>query len=127
MAWSVSSPGGDGTLVAGGNGRGDNLDQLISPSSIFVDDSLVEFGNPIVQIFACDRYNHRIMKIRVEGLSSTESVLAAGGCLQSPSYVQPCAQGGLHYPPDPGPHRIDHINPSNHNPPEYHFWGPSGV
>ncbi|CAF1038836.1 unnamed protein product [Rotaria magnacalcarata] len=43
-----------GTLVAGGNGKGDGLNQLNSPRYLFVDRSH--------NVYVSDNYNHRVMK-----------------------------------------------------------------
>jgi len=57
-----------GTIVAGGNGRGDKLNQLNHPEFIFVDreDS----------IYVSDHYNHRVMKW-LKG--AKEGIIVAGG------------------------------------------------
>lgn len=126
MAWPTNAT--EGFVVAGGNGRGHGLDQLVSPAGIWVDDSLQENGVPVKELYVVDTYNHRIMKHRVPGdyLNATPAVVA-GSCLQNPPYIDPCIAGGLHYPPNPVPDREGLINPSNTNPPVYHFWGPMGI
>ena len=43
-----------GTLVAGGNGKGDRLDQLNLSTKIFVDEDH--------SVYVSDFYNHRVMK-----------------------------------------------------------------
>jgi len=57
-----------GTIVAGGNGEGDKLNQLNNPGHIFVDreDS----------IYVSDRFNHRVMKW-LKG--AKEGIIVAGG------------------------------------------------
>merc|ERR1712110_816638 len=91
----------------------------------------MEKGVTIDRLYVCDTYNHRIMRYRLNISNSTfydyDAKVAAGGCLQSPSYIGPCIEGGLHSPPDPAPDRVDQINPSNTNPPIYHFWGPTSI
>jgi sugar lactone lactonase YvrE len=57
-----------GTLVAGGNGKGDKLNQLNNPTFIFVDEDH--------SIYVSDFYNHRVMKW-MEG--ATEGIVVAGG------------------------------------------------
>ncbi|CAF3932476.1 unnamed protein product [Rotaria magnacalcarata] len=44
----------NGTLVAGGNGRGDDLNQLNVPTYLFVDRQQ--------NVYVSDRFNHRVMK-----------------------------------------------------------------
>ena len=44
----------DGTIVAGGNGKGDRLNQLNTPCYIFVDDD--------ESVYVSDCWNHRVMK-----------------------------------------------------------------
>ncbi|CAF2051706.1 unnamed protein product, partial [Rotaria magnacalcarata] len=44
----------NGTLVAGGNGYGDDLNQLNEPTYLFVDQDH--------SVYVSDRYNHRVMK-----------------------------------------------------------------
>ncbi|CAF0947664.1 unnamed protein product [Adineta steineri] len=57
-----------GTIVAGGNGKGNHLNQLNRPTFIFVgeDDSL----------YVSDRENHRVMKWRK---NAKEGIIVAGG------------------------------------------------
>ncbi|CAE7702628.1 unnamed protein product, partial [Symbiodinium sp. CCMP2456] len=116
--------GGAGVVVAGGNGIGTALDQTSSPSAIYVDDSEQVGGVPIRNIYVVDTDNHRVAKVR-ESDGSTS--LAAGGCLENPSYIDPCIEGGVHDPPRPHPDDEEALNPSYDNPPIYHFWGPSGL
>jgi sugar lactone lactonase YvrE len=58
----------NGTIVAGGNEKGDGLNQLSSPNYIFVDE------DHSVYVSDCD--NHRVMKW-MEG--ATEGIVVAGG------------------------------------------------
>ncbi|CAF2055178.1 unnamed protein product, partial [Rotaria magnacalcarata] len=58
----------NGTLVAGGNGEGDGLNQLNRPTYLFVDRDH--------SVYASDRGNHRVMKW-VEG--AKEGIVVAGG------------------------------------------------
>lgn len=133
MSWPENAT--VGTPIAGGRGRGAALTQLASPSAVMVDDSLQEDGVDVMEAYVCDTYNHRVVKHRLPGpWRAAEPAIVAGACLQNPTYISPCIGGGLHYPPNPGPDRIDPntnrtdiINPSNTNPPIYHFWAPSGV
>jgi sugar lactone lactonase YvrE len=57
-----------GTLVAGGNGKGDKINQLNTPTFIFVDEDH--------SVYVSDFYNHRVMKW-MEG--ATEGIVVAGG------------------------------------------------
>ncbi|CAF1168703.1 unnamed protein product [Adineta steineri] len=57
-----------GTLVAGGNGRGDNLNQLNSPGYIYVDEDL--------SVYVSDSNNNRVMKWTK---GAKEGVIVAGG------------------------------------------------
>jgi len=126
MAWDAGAS--VGTLIAGGNGQGDGLEQLTSPVGVWVDTTKkVEGDVTVPRLFVVDRYNHRVMSYSLLPGLGTAYEIVAGGCLESPTYVIPCKKGGVHYPEDPGPDRIDHLNPSNTNPPVYHFFGPNGV
>ncbi|CAM4928513.1 unnamed protein product [Rotaria socialis] len=58
----------NGTLVAGGNGEGDGLNQLNGPTYLFVDRDH--------SVYVSDNENHRVMKW-VEG--AKEGILVAGG------------------------------------------------
>ncbi|CAF0912830.1 unnamed protein product [Adineta steineri] len=58
----------EGIVVAGGNGEGDQLDQLNSPCSIFVDEEQ--------SVYVSDRDNHRVMKWRKD---AKEGRIVAGG------------------------------------------------
>ena len=57
-----------GTLVAGGNGAGDFLNQLNSPTHVYVDDEGV--------VYVSDSNNHRVMKWVKD---ATEGIIVAGG------------------------------------------------
>ena len=57
-----------GTLVAGGNGRGSQLNQLDLPTYLFVDDDYT--------LYVSDRNNHRVMKW-MKG--AKEGIVVAGG------------------------------------------------
>ena len=58
----------DGTVVAGGNGKGDKLNQLDHPYYIAVDDDQ--------SIYVSDRANHRVMKWMK---NAKEGIVVAGG------------------------------------------------
>ncbi|CAF1432754.1 unnamed protein product [Rotaria sp. Silwood1] len=70
-----------GTIVAGGNGQGDRVDQLKFPTYVFVDRNH--------SVYVADNENHRVMKW-VEGAQQGQVV--AGGNGQGDSLKQ------LHYP-----------------------------
>ncbi|CAF5035988.1 unnamed protein product [Rotaria sp. Silwood1] len=91
-----------GTVVAGGNGQGNRLDQLSNPTYVFVDREH--------SIYVSDYYNHRVMKWE-EG--ATEGIVVAAGKGYGNSLTQlyyPQAvvvdQLGTVYVTDAGNHRI---------------------
>ncbi|CAF1216199.1 unnamed protein product [Adineta steineri] len=55
-------------LVAGGNGRGNHLNQLNGPTFIFIDEDF--------SLYISDSLNHRVMKWRKD---ATEGIIVAGG------------------------------------------------
>ena len=59
---------GKGTVVAGGNGKGDRLDQFNEPTCLFVDDDY--------SLYVSDMRNYRVMKW-VQG--ANEGIVVAGG------------------------------------------------
>jgi len=69
--------GGEGRIVAGGNGCGDKLNQLNSPSYIFIDRE--------ESVYVSDNGNHRVMKW-LKG--ANESIVVAGGQGQGNSLNQ---------------------------------------
>jgi sugar lactone lactonase YvrE len=66
-----------GTIVAGGNGQGDHLNQLCRPNSVVVDDDY--------SVYVSDECNHRVMKW-VKG--AKEGVIVAGRNGQGNSLTQ---------------------------------------
>ncbi|CAF2163171.1 unnamed protein product [Rotaria magnacalcarata] len=74
----------DGTLVAGGNGAGDELNQLRSPTYLFVDRQQ--------DVYVSDSMNHRVMKW-VEG--AREGIVVAGGQGEGSSLTQLSYPNGL--------------------------------
>ncbi|CAF1558909.1 unnamed protein product [Rotaria sp. Silwood1] len=91
-----------GTLVAGGNGKGNGLDQLSDPQYVFVDRDH--------SVYVSDSENHRVMKWE-EG--ATQGIVVAGGqrkghCLTQLSYPAGILvdQFGTVYVADSGNHRI---------------------
>ena len=77
--WRVGDS--QGTLVAGGNGKGNRLNQLYGPRQIFVDQNH--------SVYVPEWYNHRVMKW-VKG--ATEGIVVAGGQGQGSALSQ------LNYP-----------------------------
>jgi len=67
----------NGTLVAGGNGKGDRLDQLNYPTTIFVDQDH--------SVYVSDLNNHRVTKW-IEG--AKEGIVVAGGQGAGSSFTQ---------------------------------------
>jgi sugar lactone lactonase YvrE len=67
----------NGTIVAGGNGQGNRLDQLNTPNSIFFDEDH--------SVYVSDRENHRVMKW-MKG--AKEGIVVAGGQGQGNSLRQ---------------------------------------
>lgn len=66
--WKEGEEDDEGTVVAGGNERGDRLDQLDTPRSIFVDDEQ--------SVYVSDSRNHRVIKW---SRGAEEGVVIAGG------------------------------------------------
>ncbi|CAF1333896.1 unnamed protein product [Adineta ricciae] len=65
--WKMGEKG-EGTLVAGGNGKGDQLNQFNVPTVLFVDDEQ--------SLYVSDRGNDRVMKWRKD---AQEGIVVAGG------------------------------------------------
>ena len=94
--------GKEGRIVAGGNGKGNKLNQLNNPTYIFIDGEET--------IYVSDRLNHRVMKW-LKGAS--EGIVVAGGQGQGNSLKQLYSPEGLVvnevgdiYVADWGSHRI---------------------
>ncbi|CAF1447090.1 unnamed protein product [Adineta steineri] len=68
--WKMEEYNNEGIVVAGGNGKGDQLNQLNYPSFIFVDEDL--------SVYVADWYNHRVMKWRKD---AKEGIVVGGGNL----------------------------------------------
>jgi sugar lactone lactonase YvrE len=66
-----------GTIVAGGHGMGDHLNQLNYPTSIFVDED--------ESLYVSDENNHRVMKWMKD---TKEGIVVAGGNSQGNSLTQ---------------------------------------
>jgi len=58
----------NGTIIAGGNGKGNHFNQLNSPSNIFIDEDC--------SLYVADSFNHRVMKWLKD---ATEGIVVAGG------------------------------------------------
>jgi sugar lactone lactonase YvrE len=71
-------------VVAGGNGKGNRLDQLNSPTYIFVDQNH--------SVYVSDRDNHRVMKW-IKG--AKEGIVVAGGQGKGNSLTQLSDAGGI--------------------------------
>jgi len=65
--WKIGEKG-EGTIVAGGNGNGSQLNQFSGPTFIFVDDEQ--------SVYVSDLINNRVMKWRKD---AKEGVIVAGG------------------------------------------------
>ncbi|CAF1367071.1 unnamed protein product [Adineta steineri] len=74
----------EGTVVAGGNKQGNRLDQLNSPTNIFVDDEQ--------SVYVSDRFNHRVMKWR---LGAKEGEIVAGNQTEGNSMGQLSEPAGI--------------------------------
>ncbi|CAF2080064.1 unnamed protein product, partial [Rotaria magnacalcarata] len=74
----------NGTLVAGGNGEGDGLNQLNNPTYLFVDRQQ--------NVYVSDNFNHRVMKW-VEG--AKEGIVVAGGQGEGDALTQLYHPNGL--------------------------------
>ncbi|CAF4724735.1 unnamed protein product, partial [Rotaria sp. Silwood2] len=74
----------NGTLVAGGNGKGDGLNQLNFPTYIFVDQQQT--------VYVSDRDNHRVMKWNK---GAKEGIVVAGGQGQGNALTQLSHPAGL--------------------------------
>ena len=61
----------NGETIAGGNGKGDKLNQLSNPEGIYID-------NKEQCIYVADRDNHRIVKWKLNGESDDGEIVAGG-------------------------------------------------
>ncbi|CAF1421964.1 unnamed protein product [Adineta steineri] len=66
--WTMGEYNNEGIVVAGGNGKGDQLNQLNLPTFIFVDKDQ--------SVYVSDLFNHRVMKWRKD---AKEGIIVAGG------------------------------------------------
>jgi sugar lactone lactonase YvrE len=92
----------NGTIVAGGNGQGNQLNQLHHPMSIFVDDDHA--------LYVSDQDNHRVMKWVKD---AKEGIVVAGGNGQGDHVTQLSSRQGVIvdqfgqiYVADLGNHRV---------------------
>ncbi|CAF5124348.1 unnamed protein product, partial [Rotaria sp. Silwood1] len=92
----------NGTLVAGGHGKGDGLNQLNFPTYIFIASQQ--------SVYVSDEHNHRVMKWNN---GATEGIIVAGGQGQGQSPTQLSYPEGLFadtldaiYVADYGNHRV---------------------
>ncbi|CAF1565323.1 unnamed protein product, partial [Adineta steineri] len=67
--WKMGEYNNEGIVVVGGNGEGNQLNQLSYPSHIFVDEDQ--------SVYVSDWNNHRVMKWRKD---AKEGIVVAGGC-----------------------------------------------
>ncbi|CAF4855251.1 unnamed protein product, partial [Rotaria sp. Silwood1] len=74
----------NGTLVAGGHGKGDNLNQLSGPIQIFIDRKQT--------VYVSDNFNNRVMKWNK---GATEGVVVAGGHGEGQALTQLAGPRGL--------------------------------
>ncbi|CAF3771416.1 unnamed protein product [Adineta steineri] len=66
--WKMGEYNDEGIIVAGGNGQGNQLNQLYRPVYIFVDEEQ--------SVYISDSHNHRVMKWRKD---AKEGIVVAGG------------------------------------------------
>ncbi|CAF1230702.1 unnamed protein product [Adineta steineri] len=100
--WKMGEYNNEGIVVAGGNGRGNQLSQLNSPSFIFVDDDQ--------SVYVSDTNNHRVVKWRKD---AKEGRIVGGGNgtgenlnqLSSPQGIIVDDLGQI-YAADSGNHRV---------------------
>ncbi len=100
--WEIGAEEEGGIIVAGGNKRGNQLNQLNFPTRFFVDEDY--------SVYVSDSHNHRVMKWMKD---ANEGIIVAGGQGQGNSLSQLyCPHGvvvdhlGQVYVADSGNHRI---------------------
>ena len=74
----------NGIVVAGGNGRGNKLNQLNCPTYLFVDEEQA--------VYVCEYYNHRVMKWNKD---AKEGIVVAGGQGYGSALTQLSCPNGL--------------------------------
>ena len=77
--------GNDGIVVAGGNGQGNQLNQLNSPAYLFVDEEQA--------VYVSDLYNHRVMKW---SRGASRGIVVAGGRGEGVALNQLTSPAGLY-------------------------------
>ncbi|CAF4209071.1 unnamed protein product [Adineta steineri] len=82
--WKMGEYNNEGTVVAGGNGKGNQLNQLNSPGFIFVDE--------YQSVYVADRDNYRVVKWRKD---PKEGTIVAGGNLNQLFYPRGVIVGDL--------------------------------
>ncbi|CAF4016255.1 unnamed protein product [Adineta steineri] len=82
--WKMGEYDNEGIVVAGGNGKGNKLNQLNYPSFIFVDEDQ--------SVYVSDRKNDRVMKWRKD---AKEGTIVAGGNGQGENLSQLFYPGGV--------------------------------
>ncbi|CAF1425852.1 unnamed protein product [Adineta steineri] len=82
--WKMGEYNNEGILVAGGNGKGDQLNQFNYPSFIFVDKDQ--------SVYVTDRDNSRVMKWRKD---ANEGIIVAGGNGEGGSLNQLSSSAGV--------------------------------
>ncbi|CAF1572735.1 unnamed protein product [Adineta steineri] len=100
--WKMGEYNNDGVVVAGGNGQGNQLNQLNYPTFIFVDEDQT--------VYVSDQKNHRVMKWRK---GAKEGAVVAGGNGKGRILNQLCSPQGIFvddlgqiYVADSGNHRV---------------------
>ncbi|CAF3926629.1 unnamed protein product [Adineta steineri] len=100
--WKMGEYDNKGIVVAGGNGQGDQVNQLNFPSFIFVDKDQ--------SVYVSDTYNHRVMKWRKD---AEEGTIVAGGNGDGKNLNQLSSPAGIFvddlgqiYVADQGNHRV---------------------
>ncbi|CAF4308125.1 unnamed protein product, partial [Adineta steineri] len=82
--WKMGEYINEGTVVAGGNGKGNQLNQLNDPRFIFVDQDQ--------SIYVSDNNNHRVMRWRKD---AKEGIIVAGGNGQGENLNQLSSPAGV--------------------------------
>ncbi|CAF0990724.1 unnamed protein product [Adineta steineri] len=82
--WKMGEYNNEGIVVAGGNGPGNQLNQLHRPTYIFVDDDQ--------SVYVSDYYNQRVMKWRKD---AEEGTIVAGGNGQGEKFNQLSSPEGV--------------------------------
>ncbi|CAF1261954.1 unnamed protein product [Adineta steineri] len=82
--WKMGEYNNQGIVVAGGNERGNQLNQLNSPGFIFVDEDQ--------SVYVSDQNNHRVMKWRKD---AKEGIVVAGGNGEGGNFNQLSSPAGV--------------------------------